>query len=124
MVFIRLFVYSLLCVIIAVAHYGKEYNIMIPINQHRITDFCKKNDIAFLGVLGSASRNDFGTKSDVDILVRYARPKGLFEHSGVALALESLFGRKVDLVTDRALSKYIRTNVYRDLKPLYGRQNS
>ena len=97
---------------------------MMTFNQQQVTDLCKKNDIAFLGVFGSASRNDFSTKSDIDILVRYARPKGLFEHSGVALALESLFGRKVDLVTDRALSKYIRTNVYRDLKPLYGQQHA
>lgn len=93
-------------------------------NQQQITDLCKKNDIAFLGVFGSAARDETHGSSDVDLLVRYDKPKGLFDHSRIALAFESLFGRRVDLVTDRALSKYIRTNVYRDLKPLYGRQNS
>lgn len=97
---------------------------MIPINQQKILDLCKKNDIAFLGIFGSAARDNFDRDSDIDFLVRYGRPKGLFEHSGVALELESLFGRKVDLVTDRALSKYIRSNVYRDLKPLYGQLQS
>ncbi|OGG13055.1 hypothetical protein A2875_00565 [Candidatus Gottesmanbacteria bacterium RIFCSPHIGHO2_01_FULL_46_14] len=97
---------------------------MVPISQEKIHDLCKKNDIAFLGVFGSAARDEYKGDSDVDLLVRYARPKGLFEHSGVALAFESLFGRKVDLVTDGALSKYIRTNVYRDLKPLYGKLQS
>lgn len=97
---------------------------MIPSNQHQITDFCKKNDIAFLGMFGSAVRDDLKKESDIDLLVRYARPKGLFDHSRIALELEDLFGRRIDLVTDRALSKYIRSNVYRDLKPLYGRQHS
>src|SRR3989344_844672 len=97
---------------------------MIRIDQQKIHDLCKKNNIAFLGVFGSATRDDFKGRSDVDLLVRYARPKGLFEHIGIALELESLFGRKVDLVTDGALSKYIRINVYRDLKPLYGKLQS
>ena len=93
-------------------------------SQQQITDLCKKNDIAFLGLFGSAARGETHGNSDVDLLVRYNKPKGLFDHSRIALALESLFGRRVDLVTGRALSKYIRTNVYRDLKPLYGRQSS
>lgn len=97
---------------------------MMIFNQQQITDLCKKNDVAFLGVFGSAARGETHESSDVDFLVRYGKPKGLFDHSRIALELESLFGRHVDLVTDRALSKYIRTNVYRDLKPLYGRQNS
>lgn len=97
---------------------------MITFNQQQITDLCKNNDIGFLGMFGSAARSDIQGSSDVDLLVRYEKPKGLFDHSRIALELESLFGRRVDLVTDRALSKYIRTNVYRDLKPLYGRQDS
>lgn len=97
---------------------------MMTFNQRQITDLCKKNDVAFLGVFGSAARGDIQGSSDVDLLIQYDKPKGLFDHSRIALELESLFGRRVDLVTDRALSKYIRTNVYRDLKPLYGRQIS
>lgn len=97
---------------------------MMTFNQQQITDLCKKNDIAFLGVFGSAARGETRRSSDVDLLIKYDKPKGLFDHSRIALELESLFGRRVDLVTDRALSKYIRTNVYRDLKPLYGRQYS
>lgn len=97
---------------------------MMTFNQQQITDLCKKNDIAFLGIFGSAARDELQGGSDVDLLVRYARPKGLFDHSRIALELEEFFGRRVDLVTERALSKYIRTNVYRELKPLYGRQYS
>lgn len=117
------FLLRLFYAIIPLALYGKEYT-MIPLNQHQITDFCKKNDIAFLGIFGSAARDEAQERSDVDLLVRYARPKGLFDHSRIALELEEFFGRRVDLVTDRALNKYIRTNVYRDLKPLYGREHS
>lgn len=97
---------------------------MMTFNQQQITDLCKKNDIAFLGVFGSAARGEIRESSDVDLLIKYDKPKGLFDHSRIALEFESLFGRRVDLVTDRALSKYIRTHVYRDLKPLYGIQHS
>ncbi|SRR3989338_6770264 len=97
---------------------------MIQIKQSDLEDFCKKNDIGFLGMFGSGARGDFRASSDVDLLIRYNRPKGLFEHSGIALELEEMLGRKVDLVTDGALSKYIRANVYKDLKPLYGKQIS
>lgn len=97
---------------------------MMIFNQQQIISLCKKNDIAFLGIFGSSARDETRRSSDIDLLVRYDKSKGLFDHSRIALELEKLFGRRVDLVTDRALSKYIRTNVYRDLKPLYGRQNS
>lgn len=97
---------------------------MMVFNQQQIADFCKKNNIAFLGLFGSAARGDFKQNSDVDLLVQYGRPVGLFEHSRVALKLESLLGRHVDLVTDGALNKYIRNNVYRDLKPVYGELNT
>lgn len=97
---------------------------MMSLDSQRLADFCKKNNIAFLGLFGSAARDELHASSDIDVLVRYGQPIGLFEHSRVALERESLFGKRVDLVTDRALSKYIKARVYNDLKPLYGRQNS
>lgn len=97
---------------------------MIPLDNQKIAYFCRNNNISFLGIFGSASREDFRNTSDIDLLVRYNKPIGLFEHSRVALELESLFGRPVDLVTENALSKYIKDNVYHDLKPLYGQRSS
>ena len=68
---------------------------MIQIKQSDLEDFCKKNDIGFLGMFGSGARGDFRASSDVDLLIRYNRPKGLFEHSGIALELEEMLGRKL-----------------------------
>lgn len=97
---------------------------MIALDNQKLANFCKANNIVFLGLFGSAARDELRPGSDIDLLVQYGRPIGLFEHSRVALELESLLGKRVDLVTDKALSKYIRPNIYRDLKPLYGRQSS
>lgn len=97
---------------------------MITLDNQKLTDFCKNNNIVFLGLFGSAARDELRAGSDIDLLIRYDQPVGLFEHSRVALELESLFGKPVDLVTDRALSKYIKAGVYHDLKLLYGRQSS
>lgn len=97
---------------------------MIPIDKNKITQFCKNNNIAFFGLFGSAAKGEIRRNSDIDVLVRYGRPVGLFDHSRIALKLESLFGRPVDLVTEGGLNKYIRANVYRDLQPLYGKLNT
>ncbi len=97
---------------------------MIALDSQKLADFCKNNNIVFLGMFGSAARNELRNTSDVDLLVRYNEPIGLFEHSRVALELESLFGRPVDLVTENALNKYIKPRVYHDLKPLYGQRSS
>ncbi|MBI2405241.1 nucleotidyltransferase domain-containing protein [Candidatus Gottesmanbacteria bacterium] len=97
---------------------------MIALDNQKIADFCKNNNIVFLGLFGSAAREELHAGSDIDLLIRYGQPVGLFEHSRVAIELESLFGRQVDLVTERALNKYIKAHVYRDLKPLYGQRSS
>lgn len=97
---------------------------MIALDSQKLADFCKSNNIVFLGLFGSAARDELLAGSDIDLLVRYGQPIGLFEHSRVALELESIFGKRVDLVTDKSLNKYIKARVYHDLKPLYGQQSS
>ncbi len=51
-----------------------------------------------LGLFGSIVRDDFTSKSDIDILVDFSRPIGI-EFIDLANELESLLERKVDLVS-------------------------
>ncbi|MCL6097832.1 MAG: nucleotidyltransferase domain-containing protein [Bacteroidetes bacterium] len=62
---------------------------------------------AFL--FGSVSRNEDDEKSDIDILVEldYSKPFGLGFVS-MQLELEDLLKRKVDLLTSKSVSKYVR----------------
>lgn len=71
-------------------------------------------DILRLGVLrlalfGSVERDAARADSDVDVLVEFAPGEKSFDHF-LALAdlLESLLGRRVELVTPEALSPFLR----------------
>lgn len=87
--------------------------------KDKIVDICKRNDISYCAMFGSFARGDAGSKSDIDLLVRFSKPKG-FNWISAALEIEDEIGRRVDLVTEAGLSPYIRDRVYRDLQVLYG----
>ncbi len=59
-----------------------------------------------------------GQKSDIDLLVRFSKPKG-FNWLDAAFEIEDALGKKVDLVTENSLSPFIRENVLKDLQVLY-----
>ena len=54
-------------------------------------------------------------RSDIDLLVRFAKPIG-WAFYGIADELEKALGRKVDLATENMLGKRTRESVLRDLK--------
>jgi hypothetical protein len=84
----------------------------IRIDKYRIAEFCRRHRIRRLALFGSALRDDFGPRSDVDVLVE-------FEHGHVPglafFAMENelaeIIGRKVDLNTPQFLSRYFRDDV-------------
>jgi hypothetical protein len=74
-------------------------------------------------VFGSFARGELTPYSDIDILVelkpRDQRPRLGFKWFGLWDELEEILGRKVDLVSESALSPYVRPHVERDLVLLY-----
>ena len=51
----------------------------IAIDRQRLADFCRRHHIRRLALFGSVLRDDFTPQSDVDVLVEFDRPVGLFE---------------------------------------------
>ena len=74
-------------------------NVFIP--RDRLAEYCRANGIARLDVFGSALREDFGPKSDIDLLVKFepGRTPGLFDIVRMEQEFAVLFGRKVDLIS-------------------------
>lgn len=74
-------------------------------------------------LFGSYSRGEATADSDIDLLVEldYSQPIGL-EFVQMQLDLQDLLARKVDLVSDRGLSRYIRPMVEHEKQLLYARQ--
>lgn len=70
-----------------------------------------------LGIFGSMVRGDMSPSSDVDVLVEFAPDQRTFDNLfDVGEALEEVFHRRVDLVTEDALSPYIGPLILREVK--------
>jgi predicted nucleotidyltransferase len=64
-----------------------------------------------LAVFGSVARDEARADSDVDLLVEFNRPTGLFGLAELQRHLEELLGRKVDLVTFDALRPEMKQGI-------------
>ena len=91
--------------------------------QSEIADICRALAIKRVELIGSAARDDFcHESSDVDVLVEFDGTDDLFHrYFELKQRLESLFGRKVDVVQAGAVKNpYIRQTMERDRILVYG----
>ncbi len=79
--------------------------------------------IRSLAVFGSYVRGEAGADSDVDVLVRFTDDAkiGFFEYVRIQRGLSEAGGQRVDMVTEAALSKYIRDRGLREAQVVYQR---
>jgi predicted nucleotidyltransferase len=82
-------------------------NARIHIDRDKIADFCRRWKITELALFGSVLRDDFCPDSDVDVLVTFAPDAewSLFDHMDMQEELSVILGRKVDLVSRRAIER-------------------
>jgi hypothetical protein len=79
----------------------------IPIPKEQLDRFCRRWKIVELRIFGSALREDFRPDSDLDLLVRFAPDAdwSLLDHVAMEEELAGIVGRKVDLVSQRAIER-------------------
>jgi predicted nucleotidyltransferase len=103
---------------------------MVAVIEQRRTalvELCREYRVEQLYVFGSAVRGRFDARrSDLDFLVRFSdrAPTGEYadRYLGFAEALEQLFGRPVDLVTEESIrNPYFRREVEATRQRLYER---
>ena len=92
----------------------------IKISFPQIDNFCERNYITKLSLFGSVLRDDFNSKSDVDILVEFQEGKT----PGLAIVdlqdeLSQMIGREVDLRTPAELSQFFRQKVLSEAVLIY-----
>ena len=89
------------------------------IDESKLREACPRYDIAFLGIFGSYARDDFSGKSDLDLLVKFSKRKSLIELVGIEQELSEFLGVKVDLLTEKSLSPYLKDGIMKELKVIY-----
>jgi len=68
-----------------------------------------------IGVFGSYVRGEQKQQSDIDVLVEFEEPIGLFEFMDLEFYLSDLLDTKVDLVSKKALKPYIGKRILEEV---------
>lgn len=87
-------------------------DILAILSAHRTQ--IAKFGVRSLALFGSFARGDARSDSDIDILVEFERPAGLFAFIRLQQYLENLLGRRVDLVTPDALKQRLREDILKE----------
>lgn len=84
---------------------------VIQANRDRLNDFSVKE----LFLFGSVARDEATASSDVDFLVNFDHPVGLFTLLGLKAFLEDLLGCSVDIGTPDSLRPHLRETVLKEV---------
>ncbi len=83
-----------------------------------ILDIAKHYHAVNIRVFGSVVRGEEREDSDIDLLVDFLPGTTLLDQVGLIDALSAALGRKVDIVSERALNKHLRQRVLQEAVPL------
>ena len=91
--------------------------ILNEIRKHK-TEITEAYHVKEIGVFGSYIRGEERADSDVDILVDFEKPIDLFRFLDLEERLSELSGKKVDLVSKKALKPYIGKEILEEVQYL------
>lgn len=69
-------------------------------------------------VFGSVARGEAGADSDIDLLVETGPETSSWFPAGLVLDLEKILGCKVEVVTEKGLTPYLKERVLQEAMPL------
>ena len=90
----------------------KRQEVLNTLAAHRVK--LQEMGIGSLALFGSVARDEAVDTSDVDLLVEFNRPVGLFHFARIQRTLSELLNCPVDLVTRAALRDEMRDEILRE----------
>jgi predicted nucleotidyltransferase len=93
----------------------------IVLPESQIAEICRRYRVKELAVFGSLARGEMRPDSDIDLLVEFL-PEAevdLLQHFAAEREFSELLGRKVDLVSKRALRSTVREEVLSQARYIY-----
>ncbi len=89
-------------------------DIVLKSKRQEIIETASKYGAKNVRVFGSVARGEAGPQSDLDLLVQLNPHHSLLDLIAIKQDLEDMLGCNVDVVTEAALSPYIREDVLRE----------
>lgn len=95
----------------------------MKLQTNKITQYLKTQPVKKAWLVGSYATDTATEESDIDILVEldHTKPIGL-HFAQMLLDLEKITGKRVDLLTQKGLSKHIRPYIEKQKVMIYERQ--
>lgn len=90
-----------------------DINLLLKNKRDQVLSLAAKHGAKNVRVFGSVARGDARPDSDIDLLIDLDPDRSILDRIGLKYDLEDLLGRKVDVVTEKALHAYIRPKVLR-----------
>lgn len=82
--------------------------------RDEIQHIAAKHGALNIRVFGSVARGEAGPESDIDLLIDVGAVTSSWFPAGLILDLEKLLGRRVEVVTEKALHPDLREQVLRE----------
>lgn len=96
--------------------------LQIDMFKSEVAELCRRLRVRRLDIFGSATSQEFGAESDVDVLVRFeGNGERLFDrYFDLKEGLEKIFGRSVDVVVETAVrNPYFRASIEASRRNVY-----
>lgn len=103
---------------LAVVCYTSGMNVLAA-HRQQIIDTVTNYGVTYLAVFGSHARNEATPDSDIDLLVDYAKPLGLFKFARLQRQLSEILKKNVDLVSRKGVSKHLKPYIMHDAQVVY-----
>lgn len=93
----------------------------IGIPREQLAEFCRQHKVRRMALFGSVLRDDFGSQSDIDVLVAFepGARVGFLKLGRMKRELQGLLHRHVDLVPEDGLKPQIRDTVLSSAEEVY-----
>jgi len=87
---------------------------VVRILREQQKELVERYHIAYLSLFGSVARDEARSDGGVGILVKFARPTGLFQFIDLKKRLEALLGCKVDIGKPHSLRPQVKARVLQE----------